>query len=259
MKPGTHDVPAQIDDSAPVAPVAPHRTRRTRHRTYRTIRSPSMTRVPSDWTPPGRTRSAPDRTIMNGNISVMPVLGIDVGGTKTVCLLADDDERVIAEGREEGANLQGAGELALEKVLHSVMEKTLEGTGVVPSAICLGIAGVDRAVGRSRRPQHHEPHRLQGAHSRRQRRAHRAAGRRRRRGGHRDRVGNGIDRVWAQRPRRSVAGRRLGLRARRRRQRLLDRPPRAARRRPARRRPRSRHEPDAAAARALRRRRARPS
>ena len=83
---------------------------------------------------------------MNGNISVMPVLGIDVGGTKTVCMLADDSERVIAEGREDGANLQGAGELALEKVLHSVMEKTLEGTGIVPSAICLGIAGVDRAA-----------------------------------------------------------------------------------------------------------------
>jgi N-acetylglucosamine kinase len=76
----------------------------------------------------------------------MPVLGIDVGGTKTVCLLADDDERVIAEGREEGANLQGAGELALEKVLHSVMEATLEGAGVIPSSICLGIAGVDRAA-----------------------------------------------------------------------------------------------------------------
>jgi glucosamine kinase len=75
----------------------------------------------------------------------MPVLGIDVGGTKTVCLLADDDGRVIAQGREEGANLQGAGELALEKVLHSVMEKTLEATSVLPSAICLGIAGVDRA------------------------------------------------------------------------------------------------------------------
>jgi N-acetylglucosamine kinase-like BadF-type ATPase len=75
----------------------------------------------------------------------MPVLGIDVGGTKTVCLLADDDERVIAEGREVGANLQGAGELVLEKVLHSVMEKTLEGTGLIPKAICLGIAGVDRA------------------------------------------------------------------------------------------------------------------
>jgi N-acetylglucosamine kinase-like BadF-type ATPase len=83
---------------------------------------------------------------MNGNISVMPVLGIDVGGTKTVCMLAGDTERVIAEGREDGANLQGAGELALEKVLHSVMEKTLEGTGILPSAICLGIAGVDRAA-----------------------------------------------------------------------------------------------------------------
>jgi N-acetylglucosamine kinase-like BadF-type ATPase len=83
---------------------------------------------------------------MNGNISVMPVLGIDVGGTKTVCQLADNDERVISEAREEGANLQGAGELALEKVLHSVMEKTLDGTGAVPAAICLGIAGVDRAT-----------------------------------------------------------------------------------------------------------------
>ena len=75
----------------------------------------------------------------------MPVLGIDVGGSKTVCMLADESERVIALGREEGANLQGAGELALEKVLHSVMERTLDGTGIVPAAICLGIAGVDRA------------------------------------------------------------------------------------------------------------------
>lgn len=82
----------------------------------------------------------------------MHVLGIDVGGTKTVCLLADTNARVIAESREEGANLQGAGELALEKVLHSVMEKTLAhpaasgDRGIIPSAICLGIAGVDRAA-----------------------------------------------------------------------------------------------------------------
>jgi N-acetylglucosamine kinase len=76
----------------------------------------------------------------------MPVLGIDVGGSKTVCLLADDSGAVIAEARAEGANLQGAGELALEKVLHTVMEDTLDRTRVVPSAICLGIAGVDRAA-----------------------------------------------------------------------------------------------------------------
>jgi N-acetylglucosamine kinase-like BadF-type ATPase len=76
----------------------------------------------------------------------MHVLGIDVGGTKTICLLADEEGRVIASAREEGANLQGVGELALEKVLHHVMEKTLADTHVIPSAICLGIAGVDRAA-----------------------------------------------------------------------------------------------------------------
>ena len=82
---------------------------------------------------------------MNGNISVMPVLGIDVGGSKTVCLPRGRRRARHRRGREEGANLQGAGELALEKVLHSVMEQTLAGTGALPSAICLGIAGVDRA------------------------------------------------------------------------------------------------------------------
>jgi N-acetylglucosamine kinase len=75
----------------------------------------------------------------------MHVLGIDVGGTKTVCLLANEGGRVLAEAREAGANLQGVGELALEKVLHSVMEAALAAQHVVPSAICLGIAGVDRA------------------------------------------------------------------------------------------------------------------
>jgi N-acetylglucosamine kinase-like BadF-type ATPase len=76
----------------------------------------------------------------------MHVLGIDVGGTKTVCLLADEEGRVIASAREEGANLQGVGELGLEKVLHQVMEKTLGDERILPSAICLGIAGVDRAA-----------------------------------------------------------------------------------------------------------------
>jgi glucosamine kinase len=75
----------------------------------------------------------------------MHVLGIDVGGTKTVCLLANGDGTVLAEAREAGANLQGVGELGLEKVLHAVMEAALAGQRVIPSAICLGIAGVDRA------------------------------------------------------------------------------------------------------------------
>lgn len=75
----------------------------------------------------------------------MHVLGIDVGATKTVCLLADEHSRIIATAREKGANLQAVGELALEKALHLVMKQALEARPVTPSAICLGIAGVDRA------------------------------------------------------------------------------------------------------------------
>jgi len=72
------------------------------------------------------------------------VIGIDAGGTKTVCQLADGGGRVIAETRAGGANLQAMGELEVEKVLYQVMQEALGEGPIVPSAICLGIAGVDR-------------------------------------------------------------------------------------------------------------------
>jgi N-acetylglucosamine kinase-like BadF-type ATPase len=72
------------------------------------------------------------------------VLGIDVGGTKTVCLLAEEDGRVLSAAKGPGANLQAVGELELEKVLHTVMEEAVSKHAAIPSAICLGIAGVDR-------------------------------------------------------------------------------------------------------------------
>lgn len=74
----------------------------------------------------------------------MFVLGIDAGGTKTVCLLADETGRVRASARGPGANLQTLGELEVEKVLHEVMEGALAGEQAPPTAICLGMAGVDR-------------------------------------------------------------------------------------------------------------------
>jgi len=74
----------------------------------------------------------------------MHVLGIDAGGTKTVCMLADAQGEIIAEARGGGANLQSAGELEVEKVLHHVMEAVLAERDVRPEAICLGMAGVDR-------------------------------------------------------------------------------------------------------------------
>jgi len=72
------------------------------------------------------------------------VLGIDAGGTKTVCQLADDRGEVIAEARRGGANLQASGELEVEKVLHEAMDEAIGVREISPSAICLGIAGVDR-------------------------------------------------------------------------------------------------------------------
>jgi len=74
----------------------------------------------------------------------MHVLGIDAGGTKTVCLLADERGAIVSEGRGPGANLHTAGELALEKVLHEVMETALGDRPIAPAAICIGMAGVDR-------------------------------------------------------------------------------------------------------------------
>ena len=72
------------------------------------------------------------------------VIGIDAGGTKTVCQLADAHANVLAETRGPGANLQAVGELQVEKVLHDVMEAAIGDRPIVPAAICLGIAGVDR-------------------------------------------------------------------------------------------------------------------
>ena len=74
----------------------------------------------------------------------MHVLGIDAGGTKTVCQLADGRGEILAEARRGGANLQAVGELEVEKVLYEVMEEALADRDAVPGAICLGIAGVDR-------------------------------------------------------------------------------------------------------------------
>src|SRR5687768_18478082 len=75
----------------------------------------------------------------------MYVLGIDAGGTKTVCYLADVNGTIIGEGRGGGANLQAHGELEVEKVLHGVIEEAVGDRAILPIGVCLGVAGVDRA------------------------------------------------------------------------------------------------------------------
>jgi N-acetylglucosamine kinase-like BadF-type ATPase len=74
----------------------------------------------------------------------MHVLGIDAGGTKTVALLADADGRTLGEGRAGAANLRTEGELEVEKILHTVIDQATDGRNANISAVCLGMAGVDR-------------------------------------------------------------------------------------------------------------------
>src|SRR6266478_8388217 len=65
----------------------------------------------------------------------MHVLGIDAGGTKTVCLLADEHGTVTAEARGPGANLHASGDLEVEKVLTRVMEAAIGDRDARPAAI----------------------------------------------------------------------------------------------------------------------------
>jgi len=51
----------------------------------------------------------------------MLVLGIDVGGTKAVCWLANEQREVLADMRGMGATLQAGGEVAVEHALRQVL------------------------------------------------------------------------------------------------------------------------------------------
>lgn len=72
------------------------------------------------------------------------MLGIDAGGSKTVAWLADQEGRVIGEGRGPGANLHSAGELATEKTLYDVMHDALGDRPSMPEVVAVGMAGMDR-------------------------------------------------------------------------------------------------------------------
>ncbi len=61
-----------------------------------------------------------------------------------MCQVGAPDGRVLSEVRGAGANLQSAGELEVEKVLHDVMTEALAGISESPAAVCVGMAGVDR-------------------------------------------------------------------------------------------------------------------
>ncbi|MEH1769403.1 N-acetylglucosamine kinase [Nostoc sp.] len=78
------------------------------------------------------------------------VLGIDGGGSKTVCVLMDDWLQVLGRGEAGPSNYQSIGiEATLQSIqsaIHNAVEAVIITNTVNIDAICLGLAGVGRAA-----------------------------------------------------------------------------------------------------------------
>jgi len=82
------------------------------------------------------------------------VLGLDGGGTKTVCVLMDDTSQVLGRGEAGPSNYQSVGKKAAFFSIQSAIAQAIASIREVNvEAICLGLAGVDRPadiqIGRS--------------------------------------------------------------------------------------------------------------
>ncbi|HUF47513.1 MAG TPA: BadF/BadG/BcrA/BcrD ATPase family protein [Vicinamibacterales bacterium] len=75
----------------------------------------------------------------------MHLIGIDAGGTKTVCQLADRTGRVLAASRGPGATLHVMPDADVARALGGVIADVLGTQGVAGlAAVCIGMGGVDR-------------------------------------------------------------------------------------------------------------------
>ncbi|MBD2202091.1 ATPase [Calothrix sp. FACHB-1219] len=77
------------------------------------------------------------------------VLGIDGGGSKTVCVLMDENRQVVSRGEAGASNYQSIGiATAKQSIEFAIMAATDKAVNITKpitiSAICLGLAGVGR-------------------------------------------------------------------------------------------------------------------
>ena len=72
------------------------------------------------------------------------VIGVDAGATKTLAYLADERATILAQAQGPGANFYTTETSAVEGVLRDVLEALASKAGASPSAVCIGMAGVDR-------------------------------------------------------------------------------------------------------------------
>lgn len=80
------------------------------------------------------------------------VLGIDGGGTHTRCVAIDRQGNVVGEGRAASSNRNSVGDDHARANLYQAIAEALQQAGRQPKAviaICLGMAGVDRAPERA--------------------------------------------------------------------------------------------------------------
>jgi N-acetylglucosamine kinase-like BadF-type ATPase len=71
------------------------------------------------------------------------VLGIDGGGSKTVCVLMDETGKVLSRGEAGASNYQSIGIKAARESIESAIYAAVKDS-VTVKAICLGLAGVGR-------------------------------------------------------------------------------------------------------------------
>jgi N-acetylglucosamine kinase-like BadF-type ATPase len=75
------------------------------------------------------------------------VLGIDGGGTKTVCVLMNDTGQVLGRGEAGASNYQSVGkQSAFCSIESAIAQATASFEAVQVEAMCLGVAGVGRPV-----------------------------------------------------------------------------------------------------------------
>jgi N-acetylglucosamine kinase-like BadF-type ATPase len=75
------------------------------------------------------------------------LLGIDAGGTHTICLLADQEERILGRGEAGAANVSAVGLSAAVAAIGQAVAAAWQAAGLTarPATLaCLGVAGGDR-------------------------------------------------------------------------------------------------------------------
>jgi len=80
------------------------------------------------------------------------LIGIDGGGSKTLAVLAGLDGRVLGRGTAGSSNLQSVGIAAVGTALDDAITAAFRAAGlapVLPAALCVGLAGVDRPEDRA--------------------------------------------------------------------------------------------------------------